>query len=62
MSSPTLEVLTKADRCDRCSAAASVSLQLAAGKLMFCGHHFAKYDKALRDLDAVIIGQSKEAD
>ncbi len=32
--------LTKADRCDRCSAAAVISVLLhSGGVLLFCGHH-----------------------
>ncbi|WP_300007327.1 hypothetical protein [Pseudonocardia sp.] len=31
--------LTRADRCDRCSAAARIRATVAAGELLFCGHH-----------------------
>jgi hypothetical protein len=31
--------LTRADRCDRCSAAARVRAVLRGGELLFCGHH-----------------------
>lgn len=31
--------LTRADRCDRCPAAAQVRAVLAAGELLLCGHH-----------------------
>lgn len=31
--------LTRADRCDRCSAAAQVRAVLPGGELLFCGHH-----------------------
>jgi hypothetical protein len=31
--------LTRADRCDRCPAAALVRAVLPAGELLLCGHH-----------------------
>ena len=36
---PTLPGLTRADRCDRCSARAMVRAMFPAGELFFCGHH-----------------------
>ena len=36
------------DRCDRCGAQAYVSASREdAGELLFCGHHFNKYESAL---------------
>lgn len=35
----TLAPLTRADRCDRCSAAARVRAVLPTGELLLCGHH-----------------------
>lgn len=34
-----LPPLSRADRCDRCSAAARFRAVLPAGELLFCGHH-----------------------
>lgn len=39
--------LKVADRCDRCGARAFVLVKGISGELMFCGHHFAKHEKAL---------------
>ena len=52
----TLEApdLTKADRCDRCSAAASSVAVGEAGSLQFCGHHKNKYVEALEDSGFVV--------
>lgn len=35
--------LTAADRCDKCGAAAHISVELTAGPLLFCAHHARKY-------------------
>jgi len=40
-------ILNALDRCDRCGAQAFVVCQLTEGELMFCGHHFAKYQDNL---------------
>ena len=39
--------LKVSDRCDRCGAQAFVLVQGVNGELMFCGHHYAKNEKAL---------------
>jgi hypothetical protein len=55
--------LTKQDRCDRCSAAAALVLRIGGdGELMFCGHHFSQHCGKLKEIGAVVIGQSDEAD
>lgn len=41
-------MLTKADRCDACSAQALVVVQMVSGVLLFCGHHFRKHEERLR--------------
>ena len=40
-------VLSPLDRCDQCSAEALVLVKGVTGQLMFCGHHYAKNEKAL---------------
>ena len=40
--------LTANDRCDACSAAASVIVTLLNGELMFCGHHARKNSDKLK--------------
>lgn len=40
--------LRPADRCDRCGAQAFVKVDIASGgDLLFCGHHYARYELAL---------------
>ncbi len=43
----TLESLGFADVCDSCGAQAYVRVTLAAGELLFCGHHAAKHRESL---------------
>ena len=40
-------VLSPLNRCDQCSAEALVLVKGVTGELMFCGHHYAKNEKAL---------------
>lgn len=40
--------LTANDRCDRCGAAACTIVVLAAGDLLFCGHHTREYESTIR--------------
>jgi hypothetical protein len=35
--------LTRADRCDRCGAAAQVRVEMTAGELLFCQHHADRF-------------------
>lgn len=47
--------LTKADRCDRCGAAARVRATLPSGaELLFCQHHANKHEARLIELAAVL--------
>lgn len=53
--------LTRADRCDRCGAAARVRAKLPSGaELMFCQHHANEHQTRLLELDAVI--ETSQAD
>ena len=47
--SASAQVLSKADRCDAggCPAQAWVLVKFLTGELVFCGHHFDKYEAAL---------------
>ncbi|HST63624.1 MAG TPA: hypothetical protein VLM05_00425 [Mycobacteriales bacterium] len=50
------DILTAADRCDRCGARATARVTLSGGgELFFCGHHTRRYDSALRAVDAAVI-------
>jgi hypothetical protein len=45
--------LTRADRCDRCGAAAQVRVVLpSGGELLFCGHHARQHNDRLVELEA----------
>ncbi|MFA4082341.1 DUF7455 domain-containing protein [Mycobacteroides salmoniphilum] len=47
--------LTKADRCDRCGAAARVRATLPSGaELLFCQHHANEHSEKLSALSAVL--------
>ena len=49
--------LKVSDRCDgsECPAQALVRVALLAGDLDYCGHHYAKYEKALSELAVGIL-------
>ena len=50
------DILTAADRCDRCGARATARVTLpGGGELFFCGHHTRRYDEALRAADAEVV-------
>jgi hypothetical protein len=47
--------LTRADRCDRCGAAARVRAKLPSGaELLFCQHHANEHETRLLELAAVL--------
>jgi hypothetical protein len=61
MSNNKIRVLVKADRCDKCRAAARIALLFRnGGELMFCGHCFAANSEALKEADPMISGTDKE--
>lgn len=39
--------LRRINRCDACGAPALVVALFVSGRLMFCGHHFAKHEAEL---------------
>ncbi len=56
--------LTAADRCDKCGIAsrAYVAVMLSVPRegllpLYFCGHHYAEYEPALRDLAVTTVDE-----
>ena len=53
-------VLTAIDRCDSCSAQALVWVKGVMGELMFCGHHYAKNEKALINFSYEIIDEREK--
>lgn len=48
--------LTRADRCDRCSAAAQARAVLPHGELLFCGHHLRAHRASLLAAGALLDG------
>jgi hypothetical protein len=53
--------LTRADRCDRCGAAARVRATLPSGaELLFCQHHANEHESKLVALSAVIEVSTSE--
>jgi hypothetical protein len=47
--------LTRADRCDRCGAAARVRAKLPSGaELLFCQHHANEHEAKLIEFAAVL--------
>ncbi len=42
------DVLKNTDRCDRCQGQAFVWVNGVSGDLLFCRHHFLKYEEAIR--------------
>ena len=47
--------LTRADRCDRCGAAARVRAKLpSGGELLFCQHHANEHETKLVELAAIL--------
>lgn len=54
--------LTRADRCDRCGAAARVRAKLPSGaELLFCQHHANEHETKLVELAAVLEVSPVEA-
>ena len=41
------QTLKATDRCDACNAQAFVLVSFMNGELLFCGHHFRKYENSL---------------
>jgi hypothetical protein len=51
---PAVLALTRADRCDRCSARALVRALFPAGELLFCGHHARAHEERLSEIGAIL--------
>ena len=50
-------VLNVIDRCDACGSQAFVLVKLISGELMFCGHHYNKYQVKLDNNSYSIIDE-----
>jgi hypothetical protein len=53
-------VLTLLDRCDSCNAQALVWANGVSGDLLFCGHHFRKYESKIREYAFEIIDEREK--
>ena len=51
------KVLKIADRCDRCAAQAFVLATGVSGDLLFCGHHYNKYEYAITQWAYKIVNE-----
>lgn len=51
------KVLKISDRCDRCSAQAFILAQGVSGILLFCGHHYHKYEYAITQWAYKIVNE-----
>jgi len=54
------DVLNANDRCDRCQGQAYFWVNGVAGDLLFCRHHFMKYEKKLREYAFEIVDESEK--
>jgi hypothetical protein len=53
-------VLKAIDRCDTCNAEALVLVKGVTGALMFCGHHYAKNENALKNFAYEIVDEREK--
>lgn len=53
-----MDLLTAADRCDRCGAQAYVSATIHRVALLFCGHHYREHGAKLAEQGALIHDES----
>jgi hypothetical protein len=51
------KVLKISDRCDKCGAQAFVLATGVSGELMFCGHHYNKYEYAITQWAYKIVNE-----
>ena len=58
MTEEKTDVLKVTDRCDRCQSQAFVWVNGVAGDLLFCRHHFLKYEDGLRAYAFEIVDET----
>jgi hypothetical protein len=51
-------ILNAKDRCDRCPSQAFYWVNGVSGDLLFCRHHFLKYEDKLREYAFEIVDES----
>jgi len=52
------DVLNASDRCDRCNGQAFFWINGVAGDLLFCRHHFLKYEDAIRSYAFEVVDET----
>ena len=60
MSTPAVEELTAADRCDRCGAQAYLRVTLHTGELLFCAHHGKAHADRLKQVALTIQDETNK--
>lgn len=55
---PVVSTLKVSDRCDQCGAQAYAWVLLESGELLFCAHHWTKYQEPLREKAIRIIDET----
>ena len=58
MTEEKTDVLKVTDRCDRCSSQAFVWVNGVSGDLLFCRHHFLKYEDKLMEYAFEIVDET----
>jgi len=53
----TEPLIKVADRCDKCGAQAFVLVKGVSGELLFCGHHFSKFEENLTKFAYEIVDE-----
>ena len=53
-------VLTAMDRCDSCGAQAFVWVNGVSGDLLFCAHHFKKWEPKIRKFAFEIVDEREK--
>lgn len=53
-------VLNAKDRCDACNAQALVWVNMLAGDLLFCSHHYNKHESALAPLAIEVVDEREK--
>lgn len=52
-----MSTLTNTDRCDRCGAQAYVRVELKAGELLLCAHHYREHGAVLGE--CVVVDETE---
>lgn len=53
-------ILTALDRCDSCGAQAFVWVNGVSGDLLFCAHHFSKWEDKIREFAFEVVDEREK--